>query len=70
VVVSRVEPGEKAQVAGLAPYMLLTRVDGRPVSGLDDFAARVAAWEAGERPAVEFTLEMMGKTRLAKITQD
>lgn len=42
VVLAHVETGEKAQVAGLGAYMLVTRVDGAPVADLDDFKAKIA----------------------------
>ena len=41
VVIAKVKPGSPAQVAGLRPYELVTEVNGSPVKGARDFAAKV-----------------------------
>lgn len=67
VVISNVETGGKGSVSGLRNYLLLTRVDGRAVEGLDDFRNKVQAFEDGEAASIEMTVEDFGKTRLIKI---
>ena len=41
VVIAKVKPGSPAQVAGLRPCELVTEVNGAPVKGARDFAAKV-----------------------------
>ena len=41
VVIAKVKPGSPAQVAGLRPCELVTEVNGSPVKGARDFAAKV-----------------------------
>lgn len=65
VVVSRIEMGGKASVAGLWPYQLITHVNGEAVESYDAFVKTVDALEDGQ--TVELTVEYMGKTRLAKM---
>jgi hypothetical protein len=67
VVVSHVEPGGRSSVAGLYQYLLITQVNGGRVANIDDFKAKVAAFEAGNAASVELTIEDFGKTRLVKI---
>lgn len=67
VIVSRVEEGSKGSVAGLHHYLLITHVDGMPVSGIEDFRTRVEPFESGDSRSVELTVEGFGKTRLVKI---
>ncbi len=67
VIVSKAEDGGKGSVAGLHHYLLITHVDGRAVTGPDDFRQKVSAFENGDAKAVELTVEGFGKTRLVKI---
>ena len=67
VIVSRVEEGSKASVAGMYPYQLVTRVDGEPIQGPEDFALRARSFEAGDSGSIELTVESFGKTRLVRI---
>lgn len=67
VIVARVEDGGKAEVAGLYAYLIITRINGRPVAGLADFRDQMEAFESNRAPVVELTVEGFGKTRLVKI---
>ena len=37
VIVSKIEPGQKAAVAGLRPYEIVTHVNGKPVRNVEEF---------------------------------
>ncbi|MCD7895424.1 MAG: hypothetical protein LUG50_01980 [Planctomycetaceae bacterium] len=67
VIISKVEDGGKASVAGLHRYLIITQVNGRPVTDLDDFAEKVRSVEDGSAPSVELTVAGFGKTRLVKL---
>lgn len=67
IIVSKVEMGGKASVAGLYHYLMITHVDGRRVADVDDFRDKVASFESGEAKSVELTVEGFGKTHLVKI---
>lgn len=67
VIVSRVEEGGRASVAGLHRYLLVTHVDGSRVEGVEDFKARLSRFESGEADTVDLMVDIFGKTRLVKI---
>ncbi len=67
VIVSKVEVGGKASVAGVHRYQLVTQVNGAKISDMQDFRSRVEPFEKGEASGVELTVEGFGKTRLVKI---
>jgi len=63
VVVSRIEPGGRASVAGVKPYELITHVQDQPVSTVADFERLVAA----EKGDLKLTLKRMAKGRIVTI---
>ena len=63
VVVSRIEPGGRASVAGVKPYELITHIQDQPVSTVADFERLVAA----EKGDLKLTLKRMAKGRIATI---
>jgi S1-C subfamily serine protease len=63
VVVSRIEPGARASVAGVKPYELITHVQDQPVSTVADFERLVAA----EKGDLKLTLKRMAKGRIVTI---
>lgn len=67
VIISDVEKGGKASVAGLYRYLLITRINGVAINNVDEFREQVARFEGGKSPSVELTIEEFGKTRLVKI---
>lgn len=67
VIVSKVEDGGKASVAGMHHYLLITRVDGEPVKDVENFKAKVKRFENGEAASIELMVDGFGKTRLVKI---
>lgn len=67
VIVSRVEEGGKASVAGLHQYLFITHVDGEAVTDLDVFRKQLERFESGAASSVELTVDVFGKTRLVKI---
>ncbi len=67
VIVSKVEDGSRGAVAGLYPYLLITRVDGDKVDDFASFKTMVDAFEKGIRREIELAVEGFGKTRLVKI---
>jgi hypothetical protein len=69
VLVADVEEGSLGQVAGIYPCLLITRVNGLPLTDMADFQDKLAAFEADKERVVELTLEGFGKTRLVKMEQ-
>lgn len=65
VIVSKIEPGSKASVAGLKPYEIVTHVNGRPVMTVKDFAEAVGA--AGE---LRLSVKRMMQGRVVKMSLD
>ena len=63
MVVSRIEPGGRASVAGVKPYELITHIQDQPVSTVADFERLVAA----EKGDLKLTLKRMAKGRIATI---
>lgn len=63
VVVSRIEPGGRASVAGVKPYELITHVQDQPVATVADFERLVAA----EKGDLKLTLKRMAKGRIVTI---
>lgn len=62
VIVSRVQPGSKASVAGIRPYELITHVNGRKITSARDFEKL-----ARNGKEVRLSVERMGMTRQARI---
>ena len=62
VIVSRVEPGGKAAVAGIRPYEIITHVGETPLYGVEDFERL-----AGEGPEVQFSVQRMTRSRQVRI---
>jgi hypothetical protein len=67
VLVSRVRDGSRAEIAGLCPYLVITRVDGVRVEDPADFRAKVSDFEAGRTASAEFTVAFFGLTRLIRL---
>jgi hypothetical protein len=63
VVISKLEPGSKASVAGLKPYELITHINDQPVTSGQEFERLVAA--GGE---LKLSLRRMAKGRIVSIT--
>jgi S1-C subfamily serine protease len=63
VIISKIEPGEKAAIAGLRPYELIINVDEQPISSPDEFEAAMQA--AGDR---KLLVKRMTEGRIVKIT--
>ena len=62
VVIAKVKPGSPAQVAGLRPCELVTDVNGEPVKGARDFAAKVK----GVRD-LTLSVRRLAETRVVRI---
>jgi len=62
VVVSKVEPGGRAGVAGVRPYELITHVNDQPVNSVKDFEALAAA--GGE---LKLSMKRMAKGRIVTV---
>jgi len=62
VVVSKVEPGGRAGVAGVRPYELITHVNDQPVNNVKDFETLAAG--AGE---LKLSLKRMAKGRIVTV---
>jgi hypothetical protein len=67
VVVSRVETGSPAAVAGIHRYELVTRVNGAPVADLDAFVAALERTREEASGTLELSLTFLGKDRLVKL---
>jgi S1-C subfamily serine protease len=62
VIVSKVEPGSKASVAGIKPFEIITHVNDQPVMNSEDFEKFIA--EGGE---LRFSVKRWTKGRVVKI---
>lgn len=62
VIVSRVEPGARASVAGIRLYEIITHINGRKIETVADFEKQVR--KADE---VKVSVERMARTRQARI---
>jgi len=63
VIVSKIEPGGKASVAGIKPYEIITHVNDKPVRNVQDFEKLVAAQE----DELRLSVLRMTKGRIVKI---
>ncbi len=63
VVVSKIEEGGAAAVAGVVPHELITHVNGEPVASVEAFERFVA-----EAAVLRLSLDRMGHTRQVKMT--
>ncbi len=62
VVVSKVEPGSRSAVAGVKPFELITHLNGRAISSVEQFRERAA--KADE---LRLSVERMGRSRQVRI---
>jgi serine protease Do len=62
VIVAKIEPGQKAAVAGLVPYEIITHVDGEPVADVKAFEKMVSG--TGE---VKLSVKRKLRGRVVKI---
>jgi hypothetical protein len=62
VIVSRVEPGGKASVAGVKPYEIITHVNDKPVMNVKDFEAATA-----KQDELRLSVKRMTRGRVVKI---
>ena len=62
VIVSKVEPGGKASVAGVKPYEIVTHVNDRPVMNVKDFAQAIAGQDE-----LRLSVKRMTRGRVVKI---
>jgi serine protease Do len=62
VVVSKVEPGGRAGVAGVRPYELITHVNDQPVNNVGEFEKLTAA--SGE---LKLSVRRMAKGRIVTV---
>jgi serine protease Do len=63
VIVSKLEPGGKASVAGIKPFEIVTHINGQPVKSVDDFKKLTSG--PGE---LKMSINRMTKGRQVKIT--
>ncbi len=64
VVVSRIEPGGKAAVAGIRPFELVTHVNGQPVHSIAGFEQMIG--EPGDK---QLTVQRMAASRLIRLAE-
>ena len=67
VIVAKVEDGEKADIAQIVPYQIITELNGRPVSDVKDYETRMKAIQEADTGTAVFTLLWMGKSRIVRI---
>ena len=65
VIVSKIEPGSKASVAGLRPYEIITHVNDQPVMNVKEFETLTA--QSGE---LRFEVKRWTRGRVVKVTLD
>jgi hypothetical protein len=63
VVVSKIEPGSKAAVAGIKPYELITHVNDSPVRDVKDFERLIT-----DQPELRLAVKRLVQGRIVKIT--
>ena len=62
VIVSKIEPGGKASIAGVKPYEIITHVNDKPVANVKDFAAATAGQDE-----LRLSVKRMTRGRVVKI---
>jgi len=62
VIVSKIEPGSKAAVAGIKPYEIITHVNDKPILNVKDFEGAVAGQEE-----LRLSVKRMMRGRVVKI---
>ena len=62
VIVSKIEPGGKAAVAGLLPYEIITHVNDSPVTGVKDFERLIA-----DQKQLRLSVSRKAQGRIVKI---
>ena len=68
VIVWKVESGEKAAVAQITPFMILTELNGRPIKDVDDYQKRIEAIQQAEGGGTAvIKILIMGKSRMVRI---
>ena len=71
VIVSKIEPGSKASVAGVKPYEIITHVNDKPMMNVVDFEQAVgqpgAVQEAGQPGELRLSVKRMTQGRVVKI---
>lgn len=65
VIVSKLEPGGKAAVAGVRPFEIIIEVNDEPVSSVDEFEKRIAGQDT-----LKFSIRRMNKGRIVNIKMD
>jgi len=68
IIVSKVEPGSKASVAGIKPYEIVTHVNARPVADVKAFAKAVAT--AGGELRLSVKRMMQGRVVKMRMTPE
>ncbi len=66
VIVSKIEPGSKASVAGLRPYEIITLLNDQPVTDADTFKAQLES----QGSELRLTVKRMTRTRVVKVNQE
>ncbi len=67
VVVAKIERGSPAEVARIAPFELITAMDGAPVGSAREFGQRIQEAQAAGKKSVRLTVELLGASRLADL---
>jgi serine protease Do len=63
VIVSKLEPGQRASVAGVRPFEIIESVDDVPVKSADEFAKAIAG-----KTDLRFTVKRAQKERVVKVS--
>ena len=62
------EPGEKAAVARITPFMILTELNSRPLKDVDEYQKRIEAIQQAEGGGTAvIKILIMGKSRMVRI---
>ena len=61
-IVSRVEPGQHAAIAGIKPYEIITKVGDTPINNVGEFMAALA-----NKTDLQFTVRRMNRERIVRI---
>lgn len=68
VIVAKVEDGEKADIAQMHQYQIITEINGQAIRGVDAYRREMTALQQGEDGGTAvLTLLWLGKSRIVKI---
>lgn len=62
IIISRVEPGQHAAIAGIKPYEIITKVGDKPIANINEFMVALA-----NKTDLQITVRRMNRERIVRI---